>query len=58
MNDSVNPCFQVSGVLTFFFFSTKVTLPSSKNLKLSSETKTHKGLFSDEEDSEVRNSFS
>uniref|UniRef100_A0A8D0V0V5 WASH complex subunit 2A n=1 Tax=Sus scrofa TaxID=9823 RepID=A0A8D0V0V5_PIG len=30
----------------------KVTLPSSKNLKLSSETKTHKGLFSDEEDSE------
>lgn len=33
-------------------------LPSSKNLKLSSETKTHKGLFSDEEDSEVRNSFS
>nr|XP_005900688.1 PREDICTED: WASH complex subunit FAM21A [Bos mutus] len=37
---------------------TKVMLPSSKNLKLSSETKTHKGLFSDEEDSEVRNSFS
>ncbi|KAM7226746.1 hypothetical protein CapIbe_021821 [Capra ibex] len=31
---------------------TEVTLPSSKNLKLSSETKTHKGLFSDEEDSE------
>uniref|UniRef100_A0A4W2IMN3 WASH complex subunit 2-like n=1 Tax=Bos indicus x Bos taurus TaxID=30522 RepID=A0A4W2IMN3_BOBOX len=31
---------------------TKVMLPSSKNLKLSSETKTHKGLFSDEEDSE------
>nr|XP_020749575.1 WASH complex subunit 2-like isoform X3 [Odocoileus virginianus texanus] len=31
---------------------TKVTVPSSKNLKLSSETKTHKGLFSDEEDSE------
>ncbi|XP_057590996.1 WASH complex subunit 2A isoform X3 [Hippopotamus amphibius kiboko] len=30
----------------------KVTLPSSKNLKPSSETKTHKGLFSDEEDSE------
>uniref|UniRef100_H0WYF7 FAM21/CAPZIP domain-containing protein n=1 Tax=Otolemur garnettii TaxID=30611 RepID=H0WYF7_OTOGA len=30
----------------------KVTLPSSKNLKLSSETKTQKGLFSDEEDSE------
>ncbi|XP_010852761.1 PREDICTED: WASH complex subunit FAM21A isoform X7 [Bison bison bison] len=30
----------------------KVMLPSSKNLKLSSETKTHKGLFSDEEDSE------
>uniref|UniRef100_I0FRL2 WASH complex subunit FAM21A n=1 Tax=Macaca mulatta TaxID=9544 RepID=I0FRL2_MACMU len=30
----------------------KVTLPSSKNLKPSSETKTQKGLFSDEEDSE------
>ncbi|XP_032347588.1 WASH complex subunit 2C isoform X10 [Camelus ferus] len=30
----------------------KVTLPSSKNLKLLSETKTQKGLFSDEEDSE------
>ncbi|XP_053438399.1 WASH complex subunit 2A-like isoform X2 [Nycticebus coucang] len=30
----------------------KVTLSSSKNLKLSSETKTQKGLFSDEEDSE------
>ncbi|XP_032464889.1 WASH complex subunit 2C-like isoform X21 [Phocoena sinus] len=30
----------------------KVTLPSSKNLKLLSETKTHKGLFSDEDDSE------
>uniref|UniRef100_A0A2K5HMZ4 FAM21/CAPZIP domain-containing protein n=1 Tax=Colobus angolensis palliatus TaxID=336983 RepID=A0A2K5HMZ4_COLAP len=30
----------------------KVTLPSSKNLKSSSETKTQKGLFSDEEDSE------
>uniref|UniRef100_A0A2K5HMZ0 FAM21/CAPZIP domain-containing protein n=1 Tax=Colobus angolensis palliatus TaxID=336983 RepID=A0A2K5HMZ0_COLAP len=29
-----------------------VTLPSSKNLKSSSETKTQKGLFSDEEDSE------
>ncbi|XP_023564166.1 WASH complex subunit 2A [Octodon degus] len=29
-----------------------VTLPSSKNLKLSPETKTHKSLFSDEEDSE------
>ncbi|XP_034367419.1 WASH complex subunit 2C isoform X3 [Arvicanthis niloticus] len=29
-----------------------ITLPSSKNLKLSSETKTQKGLFSDEEDSE------
>ncbi|XP_030653626.1 WASH complex subunit 2-like, partial [Nomascus leucogenys] len=35
----------------------KVTLPSSKNLKPSSETKTQKGLFSDEEDSEVWNSF-
>ncbi|XP_012513851.1 PREDICTED: WASH complex subunit FAM21-like [Propithecus coquereli] len=31
---------------------TKVTLHSSKNLKLPSETKTQKGLFSDEEDSE------
>ncbi|XP_040098762.1 WASH complex subunit 2-like isoform X2 [Oryx dammah] len=31
---------------------TKVMLPSSKNLKHSLETKTHKGLFSDEEDSE------
>ncbi|XP_030699920.2 WASH complex subunit 2A isoform X13 [Globicephala melas] len=30
----------------------KVTLPSSKNLKPLSETKTHKGLFSDEDDSE------
>ncbi|XP_065376817.1 WASH complex subunit 2A isoform X3 [Macaca fascicularis] len=30
----------------------KVTLPSSKNLKPSSETKTQKSLFSDEEDSE------
>ncbi|NP_001424315.1 WASH complex subunit 2A isoform 7 [Homo sapiens] len=30
----------------------KVTLSSSKNLKPSSETKTQKGLFSDEEDSE------
>ncbi|XP_045426627.1 WASH complex subunit 2C-like isoform X12 [Pipistrellus kuhlii] len=30
----------------------KVTLPSNKNLKLSSETKTQKGLFSDEEDTE------
>ncbi|XP_032127527.1 WASH complex subunit 2C isoform X11 [Sapajus apella] len=30
----------------------KITLPSSKNLKPSSETKTQKGLFSDEEDSE------
>ncbi|XP_063525908.1 WASH complex subunit 2 isoform X14 [Pongo pygmaeus] len=30
----------------------KVSLPSSKNLKPSSETKTQKGLFSDEEDSE------
>ncbi|XP_078201448.1 WASH complex subunit 2A isoform X29 [Callithrix jacchus] len=30
----------------------KVTLPSSKNLKPSTETKTQKGLFSDEEDSE------
>ncbi|XP_045424346.1 WASH complex subunit 2A-like isoform X5 [Lemur catta] len=30
----------------------KVTLHSSKNLKLPSETKTQKGLFSDEEDSE------
>ncbi|XP_059959017.1 WASH complex subunit 2A-like isoform X10 [Mesoplodon densirostris] len=30
----------------------KVTLPSSKNLKALSETKTHKGLFSDEDDSE------
>ncbi|XP_011353730.1 WASH complex subunit 2A-like isoform X2 [Pteropus vampyrus] len=30
----------------------KVTLPSSKNLKLLSETKTQKGLFSDEEDTE------
>ncbi|XP_007936815.1 WASH complex subunit 2A-like [Orycteropus afer afer] len=30
----------------------KVTLPSSKHLKLSSEAKTQKGLFSDEEDSE------
>ncbi|XP_039333742.1 WASH complex subunit 2A isoform X5 [Saimiri boliviensis] len=30
----------------------KVTSPSSKNLKPSSETKTQKGLFSDEEDSE------
>ncbi|XP_055129869.1 WASH complex subunit 2A-like [Symphalangus syndactylus] len=30
----------------------KVTLPSSKNLKPLSETKTQKGLFSDEEDSE------
>ncbi|XP_037661230.1 WASH complex subunit 2-like isoform X9 [Choloepus didactylus] len=30
----------------------KVTLPSSKNLKPSSETNTQKGLFSDEEDSE------
>uniref|UniRef100_A0A8C3YVC3 FAM21/CAPZIP domain-containing protein n=1 Tax=Catagonus wagneri TaxID=51154 RepID=A0A8C3YVC3_9CETA len=30
----------------------KITPPSSKNLQLSSETKTHKGLFSDEEDSE------
>ncbi|XP_052030589.1 WASH complex subunit 2 isoform X2 [Apodemus sylvaticus] len=29
-----------------------ITLPSSKNLKLVSETKTQKGLFSDEEDSE------
>uniref|UniRef100_A0A8D2AN11 FAM21/CAPZIP domain-containing protein n=1 Tax=Sciurus vulgaris TaxID=55149 RepID=A0A8D2AN11_SCIVU len=29
-----------------------VTLPSSKNLKFLSETKTQKGLFSDEEDSE------
>ncbi|CAH7181619.1 WASH complex subunit 2C isoform X2 [Phodopus roborovskii] len=29
-----------------------ITLPSSKNLKLISETKTQKGLFSDEEDSE------
>ncbi|XP_051011104.1 WASH complex subunit 2C isoform X1 [Acomys russatus] len=29
-----------------------VTLPSSKSLKLVSETKTQKGLFSDEEDSE------
>ncbi|XP_033064777.1 WASH complex subunit 2A [Trachypithecus francoisi] len=35
----------------------KVTLPSSKNLKPSSETKTQKGLFSDEEDSEVWYSF-
>ncbi|KAL4698321.1 hypothetical protein H8959_010978 [Pygathrix nigripes] len=35
----------------------KVTLPSSKNLKPSSETKTPKGLFSDEEDSEVWYSF-
>lgn len=32
-------------------------MPSSKNLKLLSETKTQKGLFSDEEDTEVRNSF-
>ncbi|XP_059890618.1 WASH complex subunit 2-like isoform X13 [Delphinus delphis] len=30
----------------------KVALPSSKNLKPLSETKTHKGLFSDEDDSE------
>ncbi|XP_024906082.1 WASH complex subunit 2A isoform X7 [Pteropus alecto] len=30
----------------------KVTMPSSKNLKLLSETKTQKGLFSDEEDTE------
>ncbi|XP_059518101.1 WASH complex subunit 2A-like isoform X2 [Myotis daubentonii] len=30
----------------------KVTLPSNKNLKLLSETKTQKGLFSDEEDTE------
>ncbi|XP_022420177.1 WASH complex subunit 2C isoform X13 [Delphinapterus leucas] len=30
----------------------KVTLPPSKNLKPLSETKTHKGLFSDEDDSE------
>lgn len=30
----------------------QATLPSNKNLKLSSETKPHKGLFSDEEDSE------
>ncbi|XP_045139588.1 WASH complex subunit 2A [Echinops telfairi] len=30
----------------------QVTLPPSKNLKLLSETKTQKGLFSDEEDSE------
>ncbi|XP_060047580.1 WASH complex subunit 2-like isoform X2 [Erinaceus europaeus] len=30
----------------------KVTAPSSKNVKLMSETKTQKGLFSDEEDSE------
>ncbi|XP_031238910.1 WASH complex subunit 2C isoform X2 [Mastomys coucha] len=30
----------------------RITLPSSKNLKLVSETKTQKGLFSDEEDSE------
>ncbi|KAL1790862.1 WASH complex subunit 2C [Sigmodon hispidus] len=29
-----------------------ITLPSNKNLKLVSETKTQKGLFSDEEDSE------
>ncbi|XP_008053412.1 WASH complex subunit 2A-like isoform X2 [Carlito syrichta] len=35
----------------------KVTLPSSKNLKPSSETKTQKGLFSDEEDSEDLFSF-
>ncbi|KAM8774379.1 WASH complex subunit 2A isoform 6-T6 [Rhynchonycteris naso] len=30
----------------------KVTLPSSNNIKLLSETKIHKGLFSDEEDNE------
>ncbi|XP_008268089.1 WASH complex subunit 2 isoform X5 [Oryctolagus cuniculus] len=30
----------------------QATLPANKNLKLSSETKPHKGLFSDEEDSE------
>ncbi|XP_006757206.2 PREDICTED: WASH complex subunit FAM21A [Myotis davidii] len=30
----------------------KVTLPSNKNFKLLSETKTQKGLFSDEEDTE------
>ncbi|XP_057361762.1 WASH complex subunit 2A isoform X12 [Manis pentadactyla] len=30
----------------------KIAISSSKNLKLSSETKTQKGLFSDEEDSE------
>ncbi|XP_054975092.1 WASH complex subunit 2A isoform X3 [Sorex araneus] len=30
----------------------KVALPPSKNVKLSAETKTQKGLFSDEEDSE------
>ncbi|KAK2098308.1 WASH complex subunit 2C [Saguinus oedipus] len=36
----------------------KVTLPSSKNLKPSTETKTQKGLFSDEEDSEHADLFS
>lgn len=41
-----------------FFPPTKVTLPSSKSLKLLPEAKTQKGLFSDEEDTEVRNSFS
>ncbi|XP_040826452.1 WASH complex subunit 2A-like isoform X3 [Ochotona curzoniae] len=30
----------------------QATLPSNKNLQVKSETKTHKGLFSDEEDSE------
>ncbi|XP_058527091.1 WASH complex subunit 2A isoform X2 [Ochotona princeps] len=30
----------------------KATLPSNKHLQVKSETKTHKGLFSDEEDSE------
>lgn len=41
-----------------FCFPTKVTVPSSKNPKLLPETKTQKGLFSDEDDSEVRNSVS
>lgn len=49
-----------SGVLfnSLFFFPSKIAISSSKNLKLSSETETQKGLFSDEEDSDVRNFFS
>lgn len=58
INVWIHSNFQASCLLTLNFFPpTKVTLPSNKNLKLLSEAKTQKGLFSDEEDTEVRNYF-